>query len=138
MKLAQVVIVSLSTLLFSCASEPTAEIAKQPLQLQVLSQQWTLLTVDDNPITINSSLQVDQQGAASGNLACNNFVGKVELQANKLRIEQMVNTRKLCLPEISLLERQVASTLVNWSEVQINDKKLILTGEEYTLVYTIK
>ncbi|MEI6894931.1 MAG: META domain-containing protein [Colwellia sp.] len=137
MKLAQVVILSLSTLLFACSSGPTAEIAKHPLELQALSQQWKLVTVDNKNITTSSTLKIDDQGKASGKLACNNFFGELQLEANKLRIDKMGNSRKMCIPEIYSLEVQVASTLSNWSEAELSGKDLILTGEKHILVYTL-
>ena len=140
MKLAPLVVLSLSTLLFACSNESNVntETTLQPIALQDLQKEWQLVSIDNNDITATSSLSVDAQAKASGNLACNNFFGALELQENKLRIDKMGSTRKMCGPEVNHVEMSVSSTLSTWSEVQISDQKLTLIGEKHTLVYTIK
>lgn len=140
MKLTTLVALSLSTLLFACSNEPTAqtESAAQVVVLQDLQKEWQLVSIDNKKIESQSSLMVDDQAKASGNLACNQFFGTIELHENKLRIEKMGNTRKMCRPEVTAIEMRVGSTLSNWSEVQINAQELTLTGDQHTLVYHVK
>ncbi|PKG40698.1 META domain-containing protein [Psychromonas sp. Urea-02u-13] len=140
MKLAPLVVLSLSTLLFACSNESNVntETTMQVVELQDLQKEWQLVSIDNSDITVPSSLSVDDQTKANGNLACNNFFGNLELQENKLRIDKMGSTRKMCEPEVNSVEMTVSSTLSTWSDVKIIDQTLTLTGEKHTLVYSIK
>jgi len=138
MKLAPLVILSLSSFLFACSNDSSAEVAMPVIKLQDLQKEWHLVSIDNNNLETKSSLSVDDQAKATGNLACNNFFGTLELQENKLRIEKMGSTRQMCEPEVNDVEMTVSSTLSNWSEAQIIDQKLTITGDKHTLVYSIK
>lgn len=135
MKLALLVIVSLSVFLFSCSHEMNNDLNEQHLTLQT---EWKLVSIDDQLITANSSIKIDKQGKATGKLACNNFFGTLQLQANVLRIDKMGSTRRMCITNLNTIEKSVKKTLSTWSKVQIVDKKLILSGAEHTLIYIIK
>ncbi|GLS90684.1 heat-shock protein HslJ [Psychromonas marina] len=136
MKLTTIIVLSLSTLLFACSNNTNTTM--QPIQLQDLQKEWKLTSIDNNPVQSMSSISVDEQAKATGNLACNNFFGAVELQANKLRIDKMGSTRKMCEPAVNDVEMIVSNTLSSWSEVKINNQQLTLTGAEHTLTYTLK
>ncbi len=140
MKLATLIVVSLSTLLFACSNESNinSETTMQAIELQDLQKEWQLISIDNNTIEVTSSLTVDNQSEATGNLACNSFFGTLELQENKLRIDNMGSTRKMCEPEVNSVEMTVSSTLSTWSDIKISEQKLILTGDKHTLVYRIK
>jgi heat shock protein HslJ len=135
MKLASLTILSISTLLFACSNANTAN---TPAQASDLQQEWQLVSLDGNAVTGASSLKIDIDAQATGNLACNNFFGTLTLQDNKVRIDKMGSTRKMCEPAVNEVEMKVSSALSSWSEVQLQDKKLTLTGEVHTLVYKIK
>ena len=122
--------------MFACSNEPS--MAATPIQVQDLQQEWQLISIDNNSIEMLSSLSVNEQAKVSGNLACNNFFGSVELKENKMRIDKMGSTRKMCAPATNKVEMTVSSTLSAWSEVQLSKQKLILTGEKHTLIYKIK
>ena len=140
MKFAPLVALSLSTLLFACSNESavSAEETSPVITLSDIQKEWQLVSIDHNEISATSSLNVDDQAKATGNLACNNFFGTIELQENKVRIEKMGSTRKMCEPEVNKVEMTVSSTLSSWSEVNISEQKLTLTGDKHTLVYRIK
>ncbi|MCP4321205.1 MAG: META domain-containing protein [Psychromonas sp.] len=138
MKFAPLVVLSLSTFLFACSNDTNAEIAISAIKLQDLQYEWQLISIDNNSIETDSNLTVDDQAKATGNLACNNFFGSLELQKNKLRIGKMGSTRKMCEPEVNDIEMTVSSTLSNWSEAQISNQKLTITGDKHTLIYSIK
>jgi len=137
MRLTTVAIVVLSAFLPSCSSDLTEQ-AIPPVQLQQLQTEWQLINLDGLAIEATSSLRIDAQARATGNLACNNFFGSVELKTQKLRINKMGNTRKQCRSELNTIEITVGSTLSNWSEVKIIDQQLILTGAKHTLIYRMK
>lgn len=136
MKLITLVLLSLTTLLFACSSEPVAKV--HPIKMQDLQQQWSLISIDNKAVETSSSLKVDDNASATGNLACNNFFGTVEIQANKLRIDKMGSTRKMCEPAANDIEMIVSSTLSDWSKVTISDKQLTISGAQHTLIYAIK
>jgi len=136
MKLASLIILSLSTFLFACSSEPAAK--TQLIQMQDLQQQWHLVSIDNKTVETESNLKIDDKASATGNLACNNFFGTLELQANKLRIDKMGSTRKMCEPALNDIEMIVSSTLSGWSKAAISDNQLTISGEKHTLIYAIK
>lgn len=136
MKLAPLAVLSMSILMFACSNETS--MATTPIQVQDLQQEWQLVSIDNNTIETSSSLSVDEQAKASGNLACNNFFGTLALQDNKVRIDKMGSTRKMCEPAVNKVEMTVSSTLSTWSEVKISGAELTLTGEKHTLIYKMK
>ena len=91
MKLAPLAVLSMSIFMFACSNETS--MATTPIQVQDLQQEWQLVSIDNNTIETLSSLSVDEQAKASGNLACNNFFGTLALQDNKVRIDKMGSTR---------------------------------------------
>lgn len=133
MKLTTIIALTLSTLLFACSNS-----ANTAIQLQDLQKEWKLSSIDNNPVKSMSSISVDAQAKATGNLACNNFFGTAELKDNKLRIDKMGSTRRMCDPAINDVEMTVSNTLSSWSEIQINNQQLTLIGAEHTLTYTLK
>lgn len=136
MKFAPLVVLSASTLLFACSNQ--AENQLQVVGLQDLQSEWHLVSIDSKTTDIESSLNVDAQAKATGNLACNNFFGTLELKENQLRIEKMGSTRKMCEPTVNAVEMTVSSTLSSWSEVKVSGQQLTLTGEKHTLIYSQK
>ena len=128
----------LSIFLFSCSSTGDTQAKKQPVPLQALQQEWQLITVDNRSIEAQSTLKVDEQGRATGRLACNNFFGTLQLEGSQLRINKMGSTRKQCRPPLNAVEITVGSTLSNFSEVTIIKQQLILKSAKHTLVYHIK
>lgn len=140
MKLVALVVLSLSTFLFACSSESNvnAEENIQAITLQDIQKEWQLVSIDNNNTSVVSSLNIDNQAQATGNLACNNFFGTIKLQENKLRIDKMGSTRKMCIPEINNVEMAVSSTLSTWSEIHVIEQTLTISGSQHTLVYAIK
>jgi len=130
MRLTTLLIVALSTLLVACNNGASAEL--------LLEKQWKLISIDNQPLQLTSTLTVDAQQKATGKLACNNFFGTLAVQDNKVRIDKMGTTRKSCVAAVNSVEALVSNTLTNWSEIKISGEKLILTGAEHTLTYTIK
>lgn len=129
----------ISTLfLFACS----AEVTNTPGQIEIkqLQRQWILTAINETPVTatIESSLTVDTQAKATGNLACNRFFGTLELQNNHLRIAKMGTTRRMCQDKINAVEKPVSTVLGDWSKVQLTDNQLILSGKKDKLSYRIK
>ena len=137
MKLKLLIIMSLSWNLLACSNESSMKETIQPIRLQDLQNNWQLTSLDNKMIQANSHIQIDDL-KASGNLACNHFTGSLELQENKMRIKQMVSTRKMCEPELNNIEMSVSSTLSSWSEITIDEHNLVLTNERHTLIYHAK
>lgn len=128
--------------LFSCSAETASSIAPEitaiePAQIQ---QQWLLVAIDGQTIDtrISSTLTVSAVNKATGNLACNNFFGTLQLQNNRLKIDKMGSTRKMCQSKTDEVETIVSAILSDWSEVLLNDNRMILIGKAHRLNYQAK
>lgn len=135
--------VFLTTLfLFACSAETAGnmEAQKSKVELAQIQQEWALVAIDGQAVDtqIGSTLAVAPDAKATGNLACNRFFGTLQLQDNRLRIDKMASTRKMCEGEVNDIEMIVSSTLGDWSEVSVSGNKLILTGKRHKLSYTIE
>lgn len=129
----------ISTLfLFACSAEVTS--TPKQIEMKQLQQQWILTAINETPVTtkIESTLTVDTKAKATGNLACNRFFGTLELQNNQLRIAKMGTTRRMCQDKINAVEMTVSTVLGDWSKVQLNNGRLILSGKKDKLSYRIK
>lgn len=142
MKLIKIISGLLTVLfLFSCRAE---NISQQPTSKKITLLQiqkiWVLDNIDGQAITTQaaSTLILEDPAKASGNLACNHFFGTMQLQDNKLRINNMASTRKMCENSINNLEMIVSSVLSDWSEVQLNKDTLTIINQAHTLNYKIQ
>jgi len=130
MRLNTLLILALSTLLFACNNQSSTE--------QAFQKEWKLISIDNQPLQLTSTLTVDAQEKATGNLACNNFFGTLAIQENKVRIDKMGTTRKSCSPEVNHIEMAVSDTLTTWSEIKVSAEELTLIGKKHTLIYAIE
>jgi len=128
MRLSTLLIVVLSTLLVACNNSVDG----------LLEKEWKLISIDNQAIELTSTLTVDAQQKATGNLACNRFFGTLTTQGNRVRIDEMGSTRKSCTPEVNRVETLVSNTLANWSDIKISAEKITLIGENNTLIYIAK
>ncbi len=126
-------------LLFSCSAQTASSRAPQTTLITAsqIQQQWLLVGIDDQPVNtrINSTLAVSTANKATGNLACNYFFGTLQIDNNRLKIDKMGSTRKMCAPPINEVESIVAAILSDWSKVQINDQGMTLIGQAHRLHY---
>ena len=128
--------------LFSCSAETASSIAPEttaiePTQIQ---QQWVLVAIDGQTIDtgISSTLTVSAVNKATGNLACNNFFGTLQLLNNRLKIDKMGSTRKMCQSKTDEVETIVSAILSDWSEVLLSDNRMTLIGKAHKLNYQAK
>lgn len=128
--------------LFSCSAEKTGSMVSEVTYIEAaqIQQQWLLVAIDGQPIDtgINSTLTVSAANKATGNLACNNFFGTLQLQNNSLKIDKMGSTRKMCQGRINDVEMIVSAILNNWSEVLLDDNGMTLIGKSHRLNYKAK
>lgn len=138
MKLFKTSLALSSFVLCACSAEVTGTSGK--LDLTELQHQWVLTAINNAPVDkkIKSTLNVDAQSKSTGNLACNQFFGGLELQDNEIRIDKMGSTRKMCQESVNVVEHTVSSVLANWSQVQLSNGLLILNGKKDKLSYRIK
>ena len=126
-------------LLFSCSAQTASSSAPQTTLITApqIQQQWLLVGIDGQPVNtrINSTLAVSTANKATGNLACNYFFGTLQIDNNRLKIDKMGSTRKMCPPPINEVESIVAAILSDWSKVQINDQGMTLIGQAHRLHY---
>ncbi len=75
---------------------------------------------------------------ATGNAGCNNFFGQAELKDNRLRIEKMGMTMKMCIGDIMNIEKTMSTTLSDWSDITLTQDGLILKNAEHELTFTLR
>ena len=125
-----------TVILTGCASQNAAPITAQDLQ----AHRWVLSTVDKqaiqtDPTASQAFLQFDNSMMASGNASCNNFFGKAKLDDNRLRVDKLALTVKLCPDTIMKQEQIVHGSLSAWNKLTLEDGKLTLKTAAHTLVY---
>lgn len=129
-------------LLFSCSAETASTIAPETTLITApqIQQQWLLVGIDGQPVNtrISSTLNVSAANKATGNLACNNFFGTLQVHNNRLKIDKMGSTRKMCQPPINEVESIVTAILSDWSQVQVNAQEMTLIGKAHRLHYKMK
>jgi len=133
----QIAIVLLSLSLFACSTTAVNSMEFKKIELSQIQKEWQLMSIDDQNVDpeINSTLNIDLQGQATGKLACNNFFGSLELKDNTLKIAKMGSTRMMCAAPINDVEMVVSSVLSDWSEIQLTENGLSLSGKLHTLNY---
>ena len=128
--------------LFSCSAEMPGSItpAIPAIEAAQIQQQWLLVGIDGQPvgIGISSTLAVSGANKATGNLACNYFFGTLQLQKDRLKIDKMGSTRKMCQGKANEIEIIVSAVLSDWSEVLLNNNRMTLVGKSHRLNYKAK
>lgn len=128
--------------LFSCSAGTASSIAPEITAVEAgqIQQQWVLVSIDGQPIDsrISSTLTVSAANKATGNLACNYFFGTLQLQNNRLKIDNMGSTRKMCQDYVNDVESIVSAILSDWSEVLLDDNRMTLIGKAHRLNYKAK
>jgi len=121
----------------ACSTE--TQIVPQKINIEQLQHHWKLTHIDNIQLAtiINSSLNIDNNNKATGNLSCNQFFGEAEFSDNKLRIGKMGNTRKMCDPLKNNVEMDVSQVLNNWAKVMLDDKTLIISNRKHSLTYQL-
>ena len=126
-------------LLFSCSANTASNSAPQMPKITAsqIQQQWQLVGIDGQPVNtrISSTLTVSAANKATGNLACNYFFGTLQIHNNRLKIDKMGSTRKMCPHPNNEVESIVAAILSNWSKVQVDGKEMTLIGKAHRLHY---
>ena len=121
----------------ACSTE--TQIVPQKINIEQLQHHWKLTHIDNIQLAtiINSSLSIDNNNKATGNLSCNQFFGEAEFSDNKLRIGKMGNTRKMCDPLKNNVEMDVSQVLNDWAKVMLDDKTLIISNRKHSLTYQL-
>lgn len=132
--------ITLPVLLTACASNgDDVHISATDLQ----HHNWQLTQIDgqvikNNPRLEAPRLEIGDKMMASGNAGCNNFFGKAELEDNRLRIEKMGMTMKMCIGDVMDTEQAVSQSLSEWNDVTLSGQTMTLTNDVHTLTYTLK
>tara|TARA_R110001583_G_scaffold6499_3_gene32866 strand:- start:12866 stop:13300 length:435 start_codon:yes stop_codon:yes gene_type:complete len=138
MTIVKIMMLALSIITLGACSTETQIIPKK-INIDQLQHHWKLTHIDNIQLAtiINSSLKIDSNNKATGNLGCNQFFGEVEFSDNKLRIGKMGNTRKMCEPLKNNVEMDVSQVLSNWAKVMLDDKTLIISNRKHSLTYQL-
>ena len=133
----QLSLLLISLAFFACSAKTADSMASKDIELAQIQKKWQLESIDGTPISteINSTLEVDAQRQATGTLVCNNFFGRLELKKNRLKIDPMGSTRMRCPGVMNEVEIILSSVLNDWSEIQLTDNRLSLSGEKHSLSY---
>lgn len=99
MKKTVFILISISLVAFSCCK--SAKSAKNGRNMPLVGTQWNLTHIERedimNDFALRPFLTFDSTGAIRGNLGCNTFFGEYQLlRKNKVRIEYMGATKRLC------------------------------------------
>ncbi|EPB6720235.1 META domain-containing protein [Vibrio fluvialis] len=131
---------AMPVLLAACASNgDDVQITATDLQ----HHNWQLTQIDGQDIVKNkhydaSRLEIGEKMMASGNAGCNNFFGQAELKDNRLRIEKMGMTMKMCIGDVMDTEQAVSQSLMDWNDVTLTKDTLTLKNDVHTLTFTLR
>ena len=126
--------------LFSCTAPENVggeHAANHEISAEQLQHKWVLYKIDEQPIStrITSTLNISTKNKATGFFACNYFVGMIELQQDKLKINNMASTKKSCRAERGEIETIVSTVLNNYSQISLVENQLKLIGKSHHLLY---
>lgn len=139
MRISNIIILLVSVLTLSaCTSD--APIEPKQVKFEQLQQDWDLTHIDNIRLAtvIDASLKIGKDGKASGNLGCNNFFGVAEFNNNKIRINNMGSTRKMCDELKNSVELDVEQVLNDWATVMLDKTTLIISNQKHSLTYQLK
>ncbi|MBY7819726.1 META domain-containing protein [Vibrio fluvialis] len=131
---------AMPVLLAACASNgDDVQITATDLQ----HHNWQLTQIDGQDIVKNEHydaprLEIGEKMMASGNAGCNNFFGHAELKDNRLRIEKMGMTMKMCIGDVMDTEQAVSQSLMDWNDVTLTKDTLTLKNDVHTLTFTLR
>ena len=131
---------AMPVLLAACASNgEDVQITATDLQ----HHNWQLTQIDGQDIVKNEHydaprLEIGEKMIASGNAGCNNFFGQAELKDNRLRIEKMGMTMKMCIGDVMDTEQAVSQSLMDWNDVTLTNDTLTLKNDVHTLTFTLR
>ncbi|MBY8315838.1 META domain-containing protein [Vibrio fluvialis] len=131
---------AMPVLLAACASNgDDVQITATDLQ----HHNWQLTQIDGQDIVKNEHydaprLEIGEKMMASGNAGCNNFFGQAELKDNRLRIEKMGMTMKMCIGDAMDTEQAVSQSLMGWNDVTLTKETLTLKNDVHTLTFTLR
>ncbi|WP_154181250.1 META domain-containing protein [Vibrio furnissii] len=131
---------AMPVLLAACASNgDDVQITTADLQ----HHNWQLTQIDGQDIVKNEHydaprLEIGEKMMASGNAGCNNFFGQAELKDNRLRIEKMGMTMKMCIGDVMDTEQAVSQSLMDWNDVTLTKDALTLKNDVHTLTFTLR
>ncbi|EMW7173118.1 META domain-containing protein [Vibrio fluvialis] len=131
---------AMPVLLAACASNgDDVQITATDLQ----HHNWQLTQIDGQDIVKNEHydaprLEIGEKMMASGNAGCNNFFGQAELKDNRLRIEKMGMTMKMCIGDVMDNEQAVSQSLMDWNDVTLTKDTLTLKNDVHTLTFTLR
>jgi heat shock protein HslJ len=97
--------------------------------LQIADKHWTLVELNGAPVSSNLPTEAyiffNADGRVSGNLSCNSFSGVYKTENGyRIRIDNLVSTRKMCLN--MSVEDELQRVLTITTQFSVTDNKLVL------------
>ena len=104
---------------------------------------WQVIAVDGKALSPRQdnrlpNVEFGENFTVNGFSGCNSFFGQGELTNNKLRVVNMGQTRKMCMPLEMDVEQAITSTLTDWSNIEQSGKHITLEGKQHTLTLKLR
>ncbi|GEA13554.1 META domain-containing protein [Alteromonas sp. KUL49] len=133
------VVLCITVLVSACYSTAKAPITVTDLQ----HHNWQVIAIDGTPLSPDvdnrlPNIEFGENFTVNGFSGCNSFFGQGELMDNKLRVANMGQTRKMCIPNEMDTEQAITSTLVDWSHIEWSEKDITLKGKQHTLTLKLR
>lgn len=134
------VALALPIMLVGCSALDSAQ---QVTEQQIQHHKWQLVSINDNAIVAADYqrvpyLDIGEKLTVTGHSGCNNYFGQASLKENKFKVENLGSTMKMCGEVEVQTELSMTKTLMESSDISLDDKTLTLKGPENTLVFELK
>ena len=105
---------------------------------QITGVAWEATQISGNPVTTRAPVTLSfADGRASGHSGCNRYSGTATIEANRIRIAEIVSTKMACMEDGAMQTEmtylQALSAAETWTVSA--DGKLTLTGSKGTVVF---
>ncbi|MDC0612106.1 META domain-containing protein [Vibrio sp.] len=105
-------------------------------------QKWSLQQIDGQAVQVSDGntvpyLRIDEKMMAVGYTGCNRFFAEANIKRDKLSIDKMNSTRKVCEKDAVELENTFKKHLSEENAINISDNTLTLSNGDTNLLFTV-
>jgi len=135
---------TLSAIVLATAGCSTSSMKKSNYTLKDLqSQKWTLQQIDGKKINTQDGsnapyLRIDTKMMAVGFSGCNQFFAEAHIKKDKLNINNMNLTRKVCEKSSVNLATKFTQRIKEWNYINIKSNSLTLSSKKNSLTFSSK
>ncbi len=102
---------------------------------------WLLISINGAEVPQSATnmvdLEIGEKMTVNGNTGCRQFIGKGQLDANRLSITSLYVTGQNCAPDKAWIEKAILTTLRSGAMLQRTNNDLTLAGQNYILKYQL-